>query len=72
MKKPVSLLFALALLLQTAPVRAFADIVIPGKPYTGPVRPPEPKGFPVLPVLLIAVAVIVICVVIWKRRRKRK
>lgn len=64
MKKGISLLFALALALNAVQTIAFADIVDP--------RPAPPENGMVLPVLIIAVAVVVIAVVIWRVRSQKK
>ncbi len=63
MKKAISLLCALILLVCVFQTIAFADIVVPGKPPA--------KDASMLPIILIAVAVIVIAVVLWKKYRRK-
>ena len=63
MKKAISLLFALILLVCAFQTVAFADIVVPDKPPAASTS--------MLPVILIAVAVIVVAVVIWKVRHEK-
>lgn len=63
MKKAISLLCVLVLLLCVFQTFAFADIVDPG--------PPQPEKSCLLPILLIALAVIVIAVVLWRVRSKK-
>ena len=63
MKKAISLLFALVLLVCAFQTAAFADIIAPDGPPAG--------NNSMLPAILIAVAVIVIAVVLWKVFRKK-
>ena len=63
MKKAISLLCMLALLVCAVQTSAFADIVDPTRPSGG--------NGSMLPVVLIAVAVIVVAVVLWKVRKKK-
>ena len=63
MKKAISLLFALILLVCAFQTAAFADIIAPDEPPAA--------NTSMLPAILIAVAVIVIAVVLWKVFRKK-
>lgn len=64
MKKTISLLFIFAMVLSAVQIIAFADIVDP--------RPiPDENGM-MLPILIISVSVIVIAVVVWRVRSRKK
>ena len=65
MKKGISLLFTLALLLCAVQTLAFADIIADPRPI-------PPDNSLLLPILLISIAVIVAAVVIWRVRRQKK
>ena len=65
MKKVISLLFTLAVILSAFQTLAFADII------TEP-RPTPPDNNIVLPILIISLAVIVVAVVVWRLRRQKK
>ncbi len=64
MKKTISILSTLLILMCAAQTFAFADIV-------DPLPPPEKTGS-ILPMLLIAFAIIVVTVVLWGVRRQKK
>ena len=64
MKKAISLLFTLVLVLSAVQTLAFADIIADPRPV-----PPDNI---MMPVLLISLAVIVAAVVIWRIRRQKK
>jgi uncharacterized membrane protein len=64
MKKAISLLCTVVLMLSAVQTFAFADIVDPRR------SPAENSSM--LPVLLIAIAVIVVAVVIWRVRCQKK
>ena len=63
MKKAISMICMFALLVCAAQTSVFADIVNPVIPAT--------KNGSLLPVILIAVAVIVVAVVLWKAKKKK-
>ena len=63
MKNTTSLICVFTLLLCAVRTSVFADIVDPGKP-------PVHNGS-LLPIILIAVAVIVVAVILWKVSRKK-
>ena len=65
MKKAISLLFALAMLLCAVQTSAFADII------TDP-RPAPPENGMMLPILIISLAIIIIAVVVWRVRSQKK
>ena len=65
MKKVISLLCALTFVLSAVQTIAFADIIIDP-------RPAPPDNNTMLPILIIAVAVIVIAVVVWRVRSQKK
>ena len=64
MKKAVSLLSTVLMLLCAVQTFAFADIVDP--------FPSPEKNNSMLPIILIAVAIVVAAVVIWRVRRQKK
>ena len=64
MKKAVSLLTTVLMLLCAFQTFAFADIV---DPFLSPT-----SNDSMLPILLIAVAIVVIAVVLWRVRRQKK
>lgn len=64
MKKTVSLLSALLVMLCAFQTFAFADIVDP--------FPSPTNNDSMLPILFIAVAIVVIAVVLWRVRRQKK
>ena len=64
MKKAISLLSTVLMMLCAMQTFAFADIVDP--------FPSPAKNDSMLPILIIAVAIIVVAVVIWRVRRQRK
>jgi len=66
MKKAVSLLTTVLMLLCAVQTFAFADIV---DPFPSP--SPE-KTNSMLPIILITVAIVVAAVVIWRVRRQKK
>lgn len=65
MKKAISLLFALAMVLCAVQTSAFADII------TDP-RPAPPENGMMLPILIISLAIIVVAVIVWRVRRQKK
>ena len=64
MKKAISLLTTVLMLLCAVQIFAFADIVDP--------FPAPTKNDSMLPILLIAVAIVVVAVVLWRVRRQKK
>ena len=65
MKKAISLLFALAMVLCAVQTSAFADII------TDP-RPAPPENGLMLPILIISLAIIVVAVIVWRVRSQKK
>lgn len=65
MKKAISLLFTLALVLCAVQTSAFADII------TDP-RPAPPENGLMLPILIISLAIIVVAVIVWRVRSQKK
>lgn len=65
MKKAISLLFALAMVLCAVQTSAFADII------RDP-RPAPPENGMMLPILIISLAIIVVAVIVWRVRRQKK
>ena len=65
MKKAISLLFTLALVLCAVQTNAFADII------TDP-RPAPPENGMMLPILIISLAIIVVAVIVWRVRSQKK
>lgn len=65
MKKAISLLFTLALVLCAVQTSAFADII------TDP-RPAPPENGMMLPILIISLAIIVVAVIVWRVRSQKK
>ena len=65
MKKAISLLFALAMVLCAVQTSAFADII------TDP-RPAPPENGMMLPILIISLAIIVVAVIVWRVRSQKK
>ena len=65
MKKAISLLFTLALVLCAVQTSAFADIIADPRP-----APPE-NGL-MLPILIISLAIIVVAVIVWRVRSQKK
>ena len=65
MKKAISLLFALALVLCAVQTSAFADIITDPR-----LAPPENRM--ILPHLSVSLAIIVIAVVVWRVRSQKK
>ena len=69
MKKTLVLLVVLILVFSLFPSAAFADLIIP--PEETPEPAPVQDTVPLLPILLIAVAVLAIAFVLWRFLRKR-
>ena len=65
MKKAISLLFTLALVLCAVQTSAFADII------TDP-RPAPPENGMMLPILIVSLAIIVVAVIVWRVRSQKK
>ena len=65
MRKAISLLFSLALVLCAVQTSAFADIIADP-------RPAPPENGMMLPILIISLAIIVIAVVVWRVRSQKK
>ena len=65
MKKAISLLFALAMVLCAAQTSAFADIIADP-------RPAPPENGMMLPILIISLAIIVVAVIVWRVRSQKK
>ena len=65
MKKAISLLFALAMVLCAVQTSAFGDII------TDP-RPAPPENGMMLPILIVSLAIIIIAVVVWRVRSQKK
>ena len=65
MKKAISLLFALAMVLCAVQTSAIADII------TDP-RPAPPENGMMLPILIVSLAIIIIAVVVWRVRSQKK
>ena len=65
MKKAISLLFALAMVLCAVQTSAFADII------TDP-RPAPPENGLMLPILIISLAIIVVAIIVWRVRSQKK
>ena len=65
MKKAISLLFTLALVLCAVQTSAFADIIADP-------RPAPPENGMMLPILMVSLAIIIIAVVVWRVRRQKK
>ena len=65
MRKAISLLFSLALVLCAVQTSAFADIIADP-------RPAPPENGMMLPILIISLAIIVIAVVAWRVRSQKK
>ena len=65
MRKAISLLYTLALVLCAVQTSAFADII------TDP-RPAPPENGMMLPILIISLAIIVVAVIVWRVRSQKK
>ena len=65
MKKAISLLFTLALILCAVQTSAFADIIADP-------RPAPPENGMMLPILIVSLAIIIIAVVVWRVRSQKK
>lgn len=65
MRKAISLLYTLALVLCAVQTSAFADII------TDP-RPAPPENGLMLPILIISLAIIVVAVIVWRVRSQKK
>ena len=65
MKKAISLLFTLALVLCAVQTSAFADIITDA-------RPAPPENGMMLPILIVSLAIIIIAVVVWRVRSQKK
>ena len=65
MRKAISLLFSLALVLCAVQTSAFADIIADP-------RPAPPENGMMLPILIISLAIIIIAVVVWRVRSQKK
>ncbi len=65
MKKAISLLFTLALVLCAVQTSAFADIIADP-------RPAPPENGMMLPILIISLAIIVVAVIVWRVRSQKK
>ena len=65
MKKAISLLFTLALVLCAVQTSAFADIIADP-------RPAPPENGMMLPILIVSLAIIIIAVVVWRVRSQKK
>ena len=65
MRKAISLLYTLALVLCAVQTSAFADII------RDP-RPAPPENGMMLPILIVSLAIIVIAVVVWRARSQKK
>ena len=65
MRKAISLLYTLALVLCAVQTSAFADII------TDP-RPTPPENGLMLPILIVSLAIIIIAVVVWRVRSQKK
>ena len=69
MKKSLALLVVMILLLSLFPLFASADLIIPPEETPEPV--PVQETVPLLPILLIAVAILAIAFVLWRFLRKK-
>ncbi len=65
MKKAISLLFTLALVLCAVQTSAFADIIADP-------RPAPPENGMMLPILIISLAIIVVAIIVWRVRSQKK
>ena len=65
MKKAISLLFVLAMVLCAVQTSAFADIIADP-------RPAPPENGMMLPILIVSLAIIIIAVVVWRVRSQKK
>jgi hypothetical protein len=69
MKKSLSLLAVCVLLIALCPLSASADLLPPPTPSPAPEA--APASSPLLPILLIAAAVLIVAFVLWRFLRKK-